>query len=794
MPPKDSSSEQLGWLQRRNAAIRRYHELGLCPIPLQGKIPRKKGWQTVDQYRQPVEEVLRMFGPEDNVGLLCGVPMQDGRYLKGIDYDDLTMWEEHAANQEIEWLTQGPIVKTGSGKFHHYVLSDDPNKFVFGGREKADHGGEVQGKGTQCVAPPSIHPDTLKEYKWAQEDWEGLPFVPDSLLKYYYPPTKEKKKFAGGRKDQASAEEKTIYKAVKPEPRAQNEGYYDYSTIDFITLFRDRGWVTQETGESVYVLCPNRAQHTKNTDGTSSTVILRTDSGGQRFKCMHGHCDQLSDRDHLVEMLGGPSCLEGYATRIQQADTDFDRRYKAQIESESKPSVEELREIALKEELKEKGIIAPESVLHPPGALGDLTRWMNASTSAPIPVLHVGASLAFAAGLLGHAYQGLSGAKPQIYVVGLAETGTGKEHARTVLRNIADAAGVGNRFVDGEMSGSRALEITMEKRQGRMIWLLDEFGRAMKPILSGGSGSSYQQSLAQAVMKMDGLVNSTYDGQHYADGQPGKNHGKRSVSIKFPVLSIYGTTVPKNYVGILRMEHIADGYINRFLHVRSWDPAPIHRPLNQAFIAADPPEALLETVRRWELLSLEDGIGIGSVPFVAEGAIFEPRKARVILADDDAVRIYMDFEKEIAEWRASLDKDLEGAGDLLGRSAWKVRKVALIVAAADERPVVDGQVMQYAVDLVRYSEKVVEAMLPNIGEDNPERSKQLNSILNYITKQKAKGRSPMEISNRFRNIDKRMRKEYLETLIDGGEIIQMVEGEGSTKKSRFFGSRWVSPQ
>ena len=65
----------------------------------------------------------------------------------------------------------------------------------------------------------------------------------------------------------------------------------------------------------MYVLCPNRAQHTNNTDGTSSSVILRTDKGGQRFKCLHGHCEHLSDRDNLVDLLGGPSILEGFAKK-----------------------------------------------------------------------------------------------------------------------------------------------------------------------------------------------------------------------------------------------------------------------------------------------------------------------------------------------------------------------------------------------------------------------------------------------------------------------------------------------
>ena len=59
-----------------------------------------------------------------------------------------------------------------------------------------------------------------------------------------------------------------------------------------------------------------KAQHTNGSDGTSSTVILRTPGGGQRFNCKHGHCEHLSDRDQLIELLGGPSVLEGFAKKL----------------------------------------------------------------------------------------------------------------------------------------------------------------------------------------------------------------------------------------------------------------------------------------------------------------------------------------------------------------------------------------------------------------------------------------------------------------------------------------------
>ena len=57
------------WRQRRDAAIRRYHQLGLCPIPLRGKWPYQNGWQAQEQYQElSAEAILQRFGPSDMLG------------------------------------------------------------------------------------------------------------------------------------------------------------------------------------------------------------------------------------------------------------------------------------------------------------------------------------------------------------------------------------------------------------------------------------------------------------------------------------------------------------------------------------------------------------------------------------------------------------------------------------------------------------------------------------------------------------------------------------------------------
>ena len=308
------------WRQRRDAAIRRYHQRGLCPIPLKGKRPYQKGWQAQEQYQElSAEAILQRFRPSDNVGLLLGIPWrQRGLFLRGIDYDDLDLWKEHmdcASDQEgYGWLLSGPLVRTGNGNSHHYILSDSPEKFVFQGKESTEHGGEIQGAGTQLVAPPSIHPDTGEEYRWIHEDWEDLVLVSQQQLQENYHPKTSKSKFTAA--IQPAQRKRSPFSSSDAGDFSAPPTLYDYSSIDWIALFGERGWFVRDNGDHVTVLCPNKAQHTNGSDGTSSTVILRTPGGGQRFNCKHGHCEHLSDRDQLIELLGGPSVLEGFAKKL----------------------------------------------------------------------------------------------------------------------------------------------------------------------------------------------------------------------------------------------------------------------------------------------------------------------------------------------------------------------------------------------------------------------------------------------------------------------------------------------
>lgn len=66
-------------------------------------------------------------------------------------------------------------------------------------------------------------------------------------------------------------------------------------------LLRNRGDVGGETAGGWICRCPNREQHSTNTDGTSSTIVYPAAAGKQlgAICCKHGHCEHFRPQEWL---------------------------------------------------------------------------------------------------------------------------------------------------------------------------------------------------------------------------------------------------------------------------------------------------------------------------------------------------------------------------------------------------------------------------------------------------------------------------------------------------------------
>jgi hypothetical protein len=164
----DVTAEQPERVEAFVDAARNYSELGWALVRAEGKKPVGKGWErTAPEAPDLAAGKWSRWGEKYNLGVVCG---PSGLAVVDVDVDD---GPEQALLEllGLDELPATPIVRTGRGRLQAYFR--DP-----GGLQKAVVDGiELRVGPHHCVAPPSVHPDTGREYRWlvGHEPWTVPP-------------------------------------------------------------------------------------------------------------------------------------------------------------------------------------------------------------------------------------------------------------------------------------------------------------------------------------------------------------------------------------------------------------------------------------------------------------------------------------------------------------------------------------------------------------------------------------------------------------------------------------------
>jgi hypothetical protein len=142
------------------AAAYDYLDRGLSFIPLIGKEPVLSRWRRYQKHRptkRTIKQWLKKYPEMTGWGIITG-KVSGGLIIR--DFDKPGGYPQWKA--EHPELADLPAVQTGSGKFHVWarVEGEQPTKVL------PDGEGELRGEVVYTLAPPSLHPDTGKPYRW----------------------------------------------------------------------------------------------------------------------------------------------------------------------------------------------------------------------------------------------------------------------------------------------------------------------------------------------------------------------------------------------------------------------------------------------------------------------------------------------------------------------------------------------------------------------------------------------------------------------------------------------------
>lgn len=385
-----------------------------------------------------------------------------------------------------------------------------------------------------------------------------------------------------------------------------------------------------------------------------------------------------------------------------------------------------------------------------PGFLGAFVSHSVETGYKPQPVLALGAAITLQGMLAGRRVCDERNNRTNVYVLGLAPTGAGKELARGLVKELMLQAGKPELVREGIASHVGLFNQVAEK--GAVIYLVDEIGKWLRGVAMAKQ-SPWLASIITSLMKLFTSANSTMTGEDTADTAKIK-------VIQQPHCCLYGSTVPESFFESLTQESVEDGWLSRLL-VFHGDTAP-KRTIRPALPGV--PETLIAHCKSW--LDFQPGGNLS----------WDSPKPKVIPTTDEALELMAEF---VDKAEAQAEKLGHPLNSLWTRAAEKVAKLALIHACA--RGVndlkIDQDSMSWAIRLVDYLTQQLVWSCPNWLSEDQLDSKRLK-VLRAIHQAGEDGLTKTDLARRFQSIGKRLRDEILANLMEGGMIF---DGKRSTQ-------------
>lgn len=713
-----------------------------------------------------------LFG-ERHPGAMVGIPTgeQLGAWVLDIDVhkdDDgnvINGYETMAALEaKHHELPRTAVAKTGGGGEHHYF------KYVPGvrNRGKLGPGLDVRGSGGYVIAPGSRLTDGA-EYVWQDHDGEGLPELPDApqwLLDLVLPPVETRAVPSDYRYEPGSntayverAVEAELQELASTPPGSRGE-QVNKSAFSLGTLVGAGALSRSEAEAGLY-------------DAAYSCGVVAKDGEREiRAKIRRG-LDAGIKKPRVI-----PEREEDHWPAVDiRALVDSARRKKdvALVG----PAVEADSDDEDAPEYNLEAVANLEDLTAPGGLVEDLIDWITSSAEQPSRTLALAAVLPLVAALAGSRYStGARDTRPNIYTVALAESGFGKEHARSQIKRLLMAGkGVFEEYSGpARIMSASALREVLEKN-ATVNCQIDEFGGFVRDITDRKAGI-HQRAISTDLRDYYSASSTFFEGAAYR-GTPPKR-------ISNPNLCIHGTSTPEQFWTALSSASAEDGLLPRLIlfHVTGDKPPAVKPERDVRYV----PTLLLEKMAEVAGIDVaKKRMGNLAKTGIKVKVDWIENKPQDVPWTPDAEALLKSVKKTIEEHEARIAAE---GKPFVRRIVENAIKLALIVAVGIDpaRPVIDVRTFDWATALAWTCSA---SMLTEVTErlsDN-QREANLKRIAGLIRKAGDRGLTEGRIADRCKAIDTRQRQEIIADLVLSGRIAVSDNKAKGPKTRRYL---WVA--
>lgn len=368
-----------------------------------------------------------------------------------------------------------------------------------------------------------------------------------------------------------------------------------------------------------------------------------------------------------------------------------------------------------------------------PGLIEEVIEYNLGTALYPQPELALAGAIALVGVLTGRKVCDLWGTRTNVYVLGMAPSGGGKEHARKINKEILIRAGrLGEAMIGPERIASSAGLVSSVAAQPAILFQLDEIGRLLSTMKNPGK-QPHLYNIGTVLLQLYSSSDSLWIADAYADQ-------KKTKRINQPHTCIYGTTVPGAFWDNLTADNVSEGFLGRlmtfeandgYVDLESPNPAP-------------PPESILDRVRWW-------------LEFTGSGNLAQDNPTPAVVPHTESAR--KRIQEHLTGICARRGRENETQAAVWSRSGEKTAKLALIFACSRATgaamPRVEIEDVEQAIKISNWlTRRMLRKAFEHVSENETEgRSKKLLRLitgemtLNDLTRktQWLRGRERQEI-------------------------------------------------
>jgi hypothetical protein len=346
---------------------------------------------------------------------------------------------------------------------------------------------------------------------------------------------------------------------------------------------------------------------------------------------------------------------------------------------------------------------APEAEVDPfdfgfaGGLLRQTAHWIYSESFVPSLELSMLAALGIMSAFMGRRYVGPSGLAPNLYLVGLAGTGEGKDVVPFAVKNILlRGGGMDHMLGAGDLSSDAAIERIVRFKPGS-VSPMDEIGAWLQEG-AGRNSPQYAKNRRKTLLELYG--NSKVGGIYLGKDKAGSETLSSSEPIFSPCFSIAGVSTQDLFFKGLTEENTVDGFLNRLTVIEIKKGGVRNRKMSQkAGIPSYLKEAYDAAFEAWPCPPAHRKS--------YRGALMDPFLYPVPWADEAAEKRW----DAVWDWQERMIEEATHTAGLVKRTAEQTIKLAMIRAVSR-----DFAAPAITVEDVKFGEAIVFKSVTELKE------------------------------------------------------------------------------